>query len=267
MNGDQLRLASLNGFLIRFGVVKFLLVTDLDNTLVGDDTALANLNHHLSRHRQEHGSLLVYSTGRSLSLYQQLKDEKQLLEPDAVVAAVGTEIYRQGSNQPDSDWSEKLAQGWDRDLVMATTAHFSDLVPQPETEQRPFKISFFLTQEAAVEVLPQLEELLQERELDVKLVYSSGKDLDILPRWGDKGQAMVFLRQGFGIDPDRTVACGDSGNDQALFATGEERGILVGNARAELLEWHYANPSANHYLARAGFAGGILEGLHHFDFL
>lgn len=244
----------------------FLFVTDLDNTLVGDDKALAELNRQLSQHRQEHGTKIVYATGRSPILYRQLQSEKQLLEPDALIAAVGTEIYRGSSDTPDPAWSERLSQGWDRDMVVATTAHFADLVPQPDSEQRPFKVSFFLTQAIAVEVLPQLESLLQ-RSLDIKLIYSTGQDLDILPRHGDKGLAMQFLRQQWEIEPEQTVVCGDSGNDMALFSVGEERGIIVGNASSELLQWHNANPSEYHYLAKASCAGGILEGLNYFGFL
>ena len=248
-------------------MAKFLLVTDLDNTLVGDDEALAELNRKLSQHRQENGTKIVYATGRSPMLYRQLQTEKQLLEPDALIAAVGTEIYPKGSDTPDPAWVERLSQGWDRDTVVATTAHFADLVAQPESEQRPFKVSFFLTAEMAANVLPQLESLLQERGLDIKLIYSTGQDLDILPRLGNKGLAMQFLRQQWGIEPEQTVVCGDSGNDVALFSVGEERGIIVGNASSELLKWHNANPADYRYLAKASCAGGILEGLNHFGFL
>ncbi len=248
-------------------VTPFLFVTDLDNTLVGDDQALAELNCRLSQHRQEHGTKIVYATGRSLTLYRQLKAEKHLLEPDALIAAVGTEIYLNGSNIPAPAWAERLSQKWDRDLVAAASAHFADLIPQPDSEQRPFKVSFFLTQAAAVEVLPQLESLLQQQGLEIKLIYSAGLDLDILPRRTDKGVAMQFLRHQWGIDSEQTVVCGDSGNDLALFSVGEERGIIVGNAQPELLEWDKANPASYHYLAQAFYAGGILEGLNHFEFL
>lgn len=245
----------------------FLFVTDLDNTLVGDDQALVELNHRLSQHRQEYGTKIVYATGRSLTLYRELQIEKQLLQPDALVAAVGTEIYLNGGENLDTAWSEKLTQGWNRDLVLATTAHFADLIPQPETEQRPFKVSFFLTSSSAGEVLPQLESSLQKQDLDVKLIYSTGQDLDILPRHSDKGLAVQFLRQQWGVAPEQTVVCGDSGNDIALFASGESRGIIVGNASSELLQWHNANRVDYHYLARSACAGGILEGLQHFGFL
>ncbi len=249
-------------------VTAFLFVTDLDNTLVGDDNALKELNQQLSQHRQEYGTKIVYATGRSRQIYHELKTQKQLLDPDALIAAVGTEIYDDdGQNTPDSAWSEQLSQGWDRDLIVATAAHYSDLVPQPDSEQRPFKVSYFLTEEAAVEVLPRLDSLLAERGLDVKLIYSGSKDLDILPRKADKGLAVQFLQQKWGMDGTKTVVCGDSGNDIALFSVGEARGIIVGNARPELRKWYDENPADYRYMAQARCAGGILEGLQYFKFL
>lgn len=246
----------------------FLFVTDLDNTLVGNDSALKDLNQQLSRHRQEHGTKIVYATGRSRQIYHDLKQKKQLLDPDALIASVGTEIYDDdGQDTPDPGWSEKLSQGWDRELVVATAAHYSDLVSQPDTEQRPFKVSYYLTEEAAVEVLPRLESQLSDRGLDVKLIYSGGRDLDILPRHADKGLAVQFLQQKWGIDNTKTVVCGDSGNDIALFSVGDARGIIVGNARPELRQWYDQNSADYRYLAQAHCAGGILEGLYHFGFL
>ncbi len=249
-------------------VTAFLFVTDLDNTLVGDDDALKELNQQLAQHRQEYGTRIVYATGRSRQIYHDLKAEKQLLDPDALIAAVGTEIYDDdGQVTSDPAWSEKLSQGRDRELTVATAAHYADLVPQPDTEQRPFKVSYLLTEEAAVEVLPRLESQLVERGLDVKLIYSGGRDLDILPRNADKGLAVQFLQQKWGIDNRRTVVCGDSGNDIALFSVGEARGIIVGNARPELRQWYEENPADYRYMAQAHCAGGILEGLYHFGFL
>lgn len=247
-------------------MAQFLFVTDLDNTLVGDDAALKELNQQLEQHRQEHHTKIVYATGRSPLLYRQLTQEKTLLQPDALVASVGTEIYFNNSDTPDPQWEQKLSQGWDRDLVVATSAHFADLVPQPESEQRPFKVSYYLTEEAAIEVLPRLESVLQERGLSVKLVYSGSQDLDILPRNADKGLAVKFLQQRWNLDPTRTVVCGDSGNDIALFSVGEERGIIVGNAQSELRLWYDLNPAEYRYFAKASCAGGILEGLHYFGF-
>ncbi|MEB3826445.1 sucrose-phosphate phosphatase [Phormidium sp. CCY1219] len=246
---------------------QFLFVSDLDNTYVGDDEALGKLQQQLEQQRQEHGSKIVYSTGRSPQLYKQLQEEKQLITPDALVTSVGTEIYIDSSDSYDTEWAEILSKGWDREQVVATAGHFSDLVPQPDSEQRPFKASYFLSEEAAQELLPRLESALKERDLEVKVIYSGSQDLDILPNGGNKGKAMQFLAKRYGMPPERTVACGDSGNDIALFAVGDERGIIVGNAKPELREWYDRNKSESLYMARSACAAGILEGLKHFGFI
>ncbi len=245
----------------------FLFVSDLDNTLVGESRTLAILNKKLKQHREEHGTKIVYATGRSPLLFAELQNEQELLEPDALVASVGTEIYFKGSDTSDRTWSAKLSSGWNRDTIVAATARFADLVMQPDSEQRPYKVSFWLRGDSAQEVLPQLKSLLQQQGLDAKLIYSAGVDLDILPRHGDKGLAVQYLRSLWEIDAMQTVVCGDSGNDISLFSYNEERGIIVGNAKSELLQWHNDNPANYHYLAQAFCAGGILEGLNHFGFI
>jgi sucrose-6-phosphatase len=249
-------------------VTAFLFVTDLDHTLVGDDNALKQLNQKLGQHRQDYGTKIVYATGRSRFSYLELKNRQQLLTPDALIASVGTEIYQDDSlDVPDAAWSEKLTVGWDREVAVEVAGDYADLLPQGFSEQRPFKISYLLTEAAAVEVLPRLKLQLGDRGLDVNLIYSGGKDLDILPRHANKGLAVQFLQQKWGIQKTQTVACGDSGNDIALFSVGESRGIIVGNAQPELLQWYKDHPAEYRYLAQRHCSGGILEGLGHFGFL
>jgi sucrose-6-phosphatase len=245
----------------------FLLVTDLDNTLVGDKTALVLLNDYLNHHRLTYGSRIVYSTGRSPYSYQQLKTEQPLLTPDALVTGVGTAIFYGTEADPDPVWSEKLSQGWDRDEVVAIATKFADLLPQPTSEQGAFKVSYFLAEAVSADVLLELDTVLQRTGIQANIVYSSGKDLDILAAAADKGSAMQYLCQKWQFEPHRTIACGDSGNDLALFANGDHHGIIVGNARSELLAWHSANLSSKRYLAKTFCAAGILEGLQHFGFL
>lgn len=82
---------------------KFLLVTDLDNTLGGDDDALKRPNTWLQKHRQTDDSKLVYATGRSWKSYQRLVAQTSLLEADVLIASVGTGICYLG-NQLDEAW-------------------------------------------------------------------------------------------------------------------------------------------------------------------
>jgi sucrose-6-phosphatase len=244
-----------------------LLVTDLDRTLVGNDRSLDLLNQILARYRQTVGTKLVYATGRSKESYQELTQTQSLLTPDALIAAVGTEIYLGASTDPDPEWVAKLSINWQREQIVEIASRFADLEPQPLAEQRPFKVSYYLSPSVVAAVVPQLQELLADRELDVEIIYSGNKDLDILPRGGDKGTAVQFLRDRWQIDPVQTVVCGDSGNDISLFKYGIERGIIVGNAHSELRLWYELHPVDYHYLAVADYAAGILEGLKYFQFV
>ena len=45
---------------------KFLFVSDLDHTLVGDDQALLVLSDRWQQHRQQYGTKIIYSIERSL---------------------------------------------------------------------------------------------------------------------------------------------------------------------------------------------------------
>ncbi|WP_013322472.1 sucrose-phosphate phosphatase [Gloeothece verrucosa] len=245
----------------------FLFITDLDYTLVGDDIALETLQQQLSQHREEHGTKIVYATGRSLYLYRQLEQEKQLLSPDALITSVGTEIYFNPKDEViDPQYADTLSLGWNREQVFGIASQFRSLIPQPQSEQNFFKVSYYLSEEAATQVLPQLEAALADSGLKTQVIYSGSQDLDILPEKGDKGLAVQYLRQQWSIEAEKTVVCGDSGNDIALFR-GEERGIIVGNAKTELRQWYQNNQTSYRYLAKSHYANGILEGLKYFNFL
>lgn len=246
----------------------FLFVTDLDNTFVGDDRALADLVQALLDRRQSFGTKIVYATGRSRQSYLQLAAEKSLPEPDALVVSVGTEIYFDpASEEPSGAWADIQSEGWNRDAVAAVAAQYPELTPQPPIGQGPFKVSYFLEEAATATILPQLETALQSAKLATQLIYSGGKDLDIVPKASDKGKATCFLQQHWQQADERTVVCGDSGNDIALFAASAARGVIVGNARPELRDWYTSNASDRLYLAQSHYAAGILEGLRHFNFL
>lgn len=77
-----------------------------------------------------HDSLLVFSTGRSPTLYKELRKEKPMLTPDITIMSVGTEITYGHSMEPDEGWVKVLNQKWDKNIVIEEASKFSELTPQ-----------------------------------------------------------------------------------------------------------------------------------------
>ncbi|XP_048428594.1 sucrose-phosphatase 1 isoform X7 [Pyrus x bretschneideri] len=222
------------------GPARLMLVSDLDYTLVDhdapDNLSLLKFNA-LWESYYRHDSLLVFSTGRSPITYKPLRNQKPLLTPDITIMSVGTEIMYGGGTDmiPDLGWQQFLSHRWDRAVVVEETNQFPQLTPQ----------------------------------LDVKIIYSSGIALDVLPKGAGKGQALAYLLKKFKFEeklPHNTLVCGDSGNDAELFSLPQVYGVMVSNAQEELLQWYAENVSDNPNMLHATerCAAGIIQALGHF---
>ncbi len=231
-----------------------LIVTDVDGTLLGDDGALAEFLAWWQPRRAD--VLLAFNSGRFAESLVRSIDEYRLPMPDALIGGVGTEIVDGRSGAPLDGWPP-IDGTWNAARVRQVLAADNRLTLQPIEFQSNFKVSYYAHQ-ASSDDLHAWGSLLKAAALDVQLVYSSDRDLDVLPAGVDKGAAAAFLARHWNVPFRDVIACGDTLNDLAMFQH-DFRGVVVANALAELKDLE----GANVYHCRRGFAGGILEGAQH----
>ena len=254
---------------------RLLLATDLDDTLVCTTDASHAALHRFNAVWQSQcaDGRLVFVSGRSKSSYDSLAASAPLIPPAVLICSVGTEFYPlQGDGELSkiaNAWAARLDEGWNRDLLRATADAVTGLTAQPESEQRPHKLSYTVTPEEGEAVVAQLRARLAHE--SVRIIFSSGRDVDILPSAAGKGNAVRFLLEHLvGQAAEQVLVCGDSGNDidmLSLALSAEAKGVVVANARPELKAWAVDQKSESLFLATRTCADGIVEAMAHFGFL
>jgi sucrose-6F-phosphate phosphohydrolase len=229
-----------------------LLVSDLDGTLLGDDRALETFSDRYRRSRGRIG--LVYSSGRFIDSIRSSIEAFHLPEPAAIIGGVGTEIYDNTAGRRIVSWPP-IPFGWNPDTVRSTCSIFGELREQPQEFVSPYKVSYYgmdLDEAFLAGVVNELTQVGQ----DSAIVYSSSRDLDILPAGSNKGSAIAYLAKRWQFSCEDVIVAGDSGNDRDMFCQGF-RGIVVGNAQPELKRLR----DERIYHATERYAAGIIEGL------
>ncbi|MFH7320665.1 HAD-IIB family hydrolase [Desulfurivibrio sp. D14AmB] len=243
----------------RLAEVDRLLITDIDNTLVGDEPAMRELLELLDQHRQKVAWGLA--TGRSLEATRLLLTEHDIPAPDIIIAAVGTEIYYGPDFGGDNGWQQHLSHQWKPAAIRKALASLSFLDPQEGESQHPFKISYFMADDR--EQLARVHFALQKRKLHYTLEFSHGQFLDILPYRASKSKALRYLSYKWNIPLPGIMICGDSGTD-AQMLRGDTCGVVVGNYSKEL---ESLRGQRKMYFSKKEYAAGILDGIRHYQFL
>ena len=214
---------------------------------------------------------LILSTGRRLEDVLSGFEREGLPEPDAIIAQVGTEIYLppfSSGMAPLAAWKERLQGDFSRGRALGFLDGIEGVEMQLPEFNTALKVSVFLDKApdphaAAERVVRRIEEA-GERD-NYRVLWSSSRDLDIIPAAAGKGNAIRYLLEHLELDPDRLIVAGDSGNDLSMFEA-FPCGIVVANAQPEL---HILREAADseHFFATAKCAGGVAEGLRHFGLL
>ena len=100
--------------------------------------------------------------------------------------------------------------------------------------------------------------MLLEQSIRAELVYSSQRDLDVLPLGCNKGTAAEYVAHYLGFESSEVIVCGDSANDIAMFDYGFA-GVVVGNAHPELK----ALDDPLVYQSTFDYAKGVLDGIRY----
>lgn len=232
---------------------RYWLATDLDGTFVGDSDALGKLLYFFEEAAYE--VALVYVTGRHLASAQLLMEEERLPIPDLLITDVGTSIY-QSDGQEDADWRASMLQDWQPDEIAEIAASFSTLKRQQLPDDR--RVSFTVTKDLGE--VDKFRKALNSHGLPHSFIFSSNRDIDVLPGSAGKGKALEYALDQYAADDIQLLIAGDSGNDMDMLSLGHPS-VIVGNAQPELLNM---KPCENLFFANEHCAGGIHEAWLHF---
>ncbi|MBL0713718.1 MAG: HAD-IIB family hydrolase [Desulfosarcina sp.] len=235
------------------------LITDIDNTLIGEDNSrLDELVAFIRGNRDCMG--FGVATGRHIDSAREILKRHDIPTPDLIISSVGAEIYYGPDNQFGQDWATHIKHKWKRDKITELLKAFPWLLYQEADTQRPFKISYYM--EPGKDRLAAIHNRLVSSKCRCSLIYSHGQYLDILPYRASKGKAIRYLGYKWVIPLRQFFVCGDSGNDAEMLR-GEPLAVVVGNHSAEL---DALKGLRKVFFAKTPCAGGILEGIEHYRF-
>ena len=237
----------------------YLMITDIDNTLVGDNASMLHLLKLLEQYRES--IAWGVATGRSLELTIEAMTEYDIPVPDILICSVGTEIYYGPDLRMDKGWQQHISDKWKPEQIKATLQELDFLSSQEAEGQRAHKISYYM--EDKPDYLAEVHRRLKEEKLPCEVIYSHGQFLDILPKRASKGKAIKYLKYKYEFPSSKVMVAGDSGNDEDMIR-GNDNGLVVGNHSEELEK---LRGKTRIYFSSKTYAAGIIDGLVHYGFI
>jgi sucrose-6F-phosphate phosphohydrolase len=266
----------------------WIICTDLDRTLLpnGEQKESSQAREQFRALAADPQTVIIYASGRDYQLAEQAIEQWALPYPDYLIADVGSTIYsRQGDTWKKwENWREQLSQNWiglSRKQILQRLPKLDGLTLQPEHQQGEFKLSFVVEPTSRLDAISaELVKALADLGINGNCIPSINEHedhglIDILPANANKLLAIRFLVQALGLNPDKLLYSGDSGNDMEVLAS-EYKSVLVANAtddvkKMALDEAQRQGHSDCLYLANGNasdhngcYAAGIVEGFKHF---
>ena len=240
--------------------VQRMLVSDIDNTLIGDRAGLSALVRVLRERPPSDG--FGVATGRHLPSALEVLRQSRVPLPDVLITAVGSEIHYGPDVRPDVGWQRHIQHLWRRDALAALFEDLPGLTLQSDDQQSEYKLSFYVDP-ATMPSLREIDIRLREHRLRANLIYSHQAYLDVLPIRASKGQAIRYLAYKWSLPLRAFLVAGDSGNDLEMLV-GDTQAVVVSNHSVELEKLRGMDQV---YFADTPCASGILEGMAHYGFV
>lgn len=236
------------------------IVTDLDQNLLGDPSALPSFTEVLRTNRKR--ATFGIATGRRLDSALKALRQHGIPEPDILITSSGTEIHYAPDLTADTFWAQHIDHGWTPHVVRRVLADLPGIKLQPKTEQSRFKISYYYDPRIAPD-MTEINSLLHQEDLAVNAIASFGQFLDILPIRASKGLALRYVADLWDIALERILVAGGSGADEDMMR-GNTLAVVVANRHHE--ELSHLTDTERVYYANRSHARGILEAIDRFDF-
>lgn len=238
----------------------FLLATDIDGTILGDEAGEILLKTLAQGFRRSFR--LAYVTGRYEWSVLRVVEEGFLPRPDFICSNVGTDLLALDDprNSIGQKYAAQVGPEWDLETIYRLGEGEGIRRQDFGEGQPPFQAGFFWNGN------PRTLQAFRDRLAGLNhfhILPSYDEYIDVLPNPLGKGKAVEFLQKELSFDPQRVVVAGDSGNDRELFET-QFKGIVPANALEELKA---VASRPRHYRSPLPAGRGVLDGLCYFGFL
>lgn len=243
----------------RLRTANHMVVMDIDGTLISEEedyTGLEELKSILS----DRGNSFVFgvASGRSLEKVQKVFAKHDIPSPDVVICSVGAYIYY-GPREVwmDKGWAKHVNYRWQAQAIIDLLDDFPGLELQEPENQNPLKVSYYLDEKAFD--IDVMKNTLGRMAANTNILITRGAFLDILPKRASKGRALRYIANKWSIPQNKTVVCGDAGNDLDMF-TATTRGVVVGNHSSDMDQ---LRGMKRVYFSESPSAAGVLDGLRY----
>ena len=245
------------------GTLKYsdrMLVTDLDQSLLGDPDSRGDFLRVVREHRKS--VTYCIATGRRIDSALAVMKKHGIALPDVLMSSAGTRIHYGSALHEDHLWADHIDHDWSPRRIRHLLTDVPGLKLQEKIEQTDAKISYYYDPLLAPSV-DAINTLLRQQDVTANLLLSFGQFLDVLPSRASKGQALRYVAQRLDIALDKILVAGGSGADEDMMR-GNTLAVVVENRHDEELS---LLPEVDRiYFAEGKYAAGILKAIDHYDF-